>query len=66
MRSDGGLRLGTRGSLLARTQSEWVAEQVTKHTGRAVALVVIKTRGDKIQDRPLDQVGGKGLFTKEI
>jgi hydroxymethylbilane synthase len=66
MRSDGALRLGTRGSLLARTQSQWVAEQVTKSTGHAVELVLVKTRGDRIQDRPLDQVGGKGLFTKEI
>ncbi len=60
------LRLGTRGSLLAKTQSTWVADAITAATGRAVELVVISTRGDQVRDRPLSQVGGKGLFTKEI
>ncbi|MFT4627473.1 MAG: hydroxymethylbilane synthase [Myxococcota bacterium] len=60
------LRLGTRGSLLARTQSGWVADAITAATGVAVELVVISTRGDRVTDRPLAQVGGKGLFTKEI
>ncbi len=60
------LRLGTRGSLLARTQSQQVADAITAATGVAVELVIIKTTGDRVQDRPLQQVGGKGLFTKEI
>lgn len=60
------LRLGTRGSALARTQSGMVADALTRATGAAVDLVIIKTRGDQVADRPLQQVGGKGLFTKEI
>jgi len=60
------LKLGTRGSLLATTQSGQVAAAITAATGVAVELVIITTRGDKIQDRPLQQVGGKGLFTKEL
>lgn len=60
------LRLGTRGSLLATAQSQQVADAVTAATGRAVELVIIRTRGDKVQDKPLAAVGGKGLFTKEL
>ncbi len=60
------LRLGTRGSLLARTQSQQVADAITAASGVAVELVIIKTTGDRVQDRPLREVGGKGLFTKEI
>ena len=60
-------RLGTRGSLLARTQSQIVANAVEKaHPGVHVELVTIRTSGDRILDRPLHDVGGKGLFTKEI
>ena len=61
------LRLGTRGSLLARTQSQIVANAVEKaHAGVHVELVTIRTTGDRIADGPLHDVGGKGLFTKEI
>ncbi|MEN0067591.1 MAG: hydroxymethylbilane synthase [Myxococcota bacterium] len=60
------LRLGTRGSQLAVTQSGHVAEAVTRATGVEVELVIIKTKGDRVTDRPLQAVGGKGLFTKEI
>lgn len=60
------LRLGTRGSQLATTQSGIVADTVTRATGIPVELVIIKTRGDQVVDRPLAAVGGKGLFTKEI
>ena len=61
------LRLGTRGSILARTQSQIVANAVEKaHPGVHVELVTIATSGDRIQDRPLHQFGGKGLFTREI
>ena len=60
------LKLGTRGSLLARAQSQWVANQVQVRTGHSVELVIIETKGDRITDRPLNQVGGKGLFTKEV
>jgi hydroxymethylbilane synthase len=61
------LRLGTRGSLLAQTQSGLVARQLEAlHPGLRVELITIKTSGDKIQDRPLHEFGGKGLFTKEL
>ena len=61
------LRLGTRGSLLARTQSQIIANAVEKaHPAVHVELVTIRTSGDRITDRPLHDVGGKGLFTKEI
>jgi hydroxymethylbilane synthase len=61
------LRLGTRGSLLARTQSQLVATQLeSRHPGRKVELVIIKTTGDVITDKPLHDAGGKGLFVKEL
>lgn len=60
------LRLATRGSALALAQSGHVADAVRAASGRDVTLVVVKTRGDQVQDRPLAEVGGKGLFTKEI
>ena len=61
------LRLGTRGSLLARTQSQLVASELEKgHKGLVVELIILKTSGDNIQDKPLYEFGGKGLFTKEI
>ena len=61
------VRIGTRGSKLALTQSEWIKEQLEKrHSGIRVELVKIKTTGDKILDVPLSKVGGKGLFVKEI
>ncbi|MCB9665500.1 MAG: hydroxymethylbilane synthase [Alphaproteobacteria bacterium] len=59
-------RLGTRGSALARAQSEDVAARLRRVSGRDVELVVISTRGDRITDRPLPEVGGKGLFTLEL
>ena len=61
------LRLGTRGSLLARTQSRLVADAIEKvHPNVHVELVTVTTSGDRITDRPLRDDGGKGLFTKEI
>src|SRR5215208_8153646 len=61
------LRLGTRGSLLARTQSQLVADDLVRlHPGLRVELVTVRTTGDRITDRPLYDVGGKGLFTKEL
>jgi len=61
------LRLGTRGSLLARTQSQLVADAlVARHPGLRVELVVCRTTGDRITDRPLHGAGGKGLFVKEL
>jgi hydroxymethylbilane synthase len=65
------LRIGTRGSPLALAQTEatrrqLVATRADLGTPGALDVVVIKTTGDKILDRPLADVGGKGLFTKEI
>ncbi|MFK7927947.1 MAG: hydroxymethylbilane synthase [Myxococcota bacterium] len=60
------LRLATRGSQLAVAQSQQVADAVTLATGLPVELVIIQTRGDRVQDRPLAEVGGKGLFTLEL
>ncbi len=59
--------IATRGSQLALWQAEWVRSELLKrYPGVEVELNKIKTTGDKITDVPLAQVGGKGLFTKEI
>jgi hydroxymethylbilane synthase len=58
------LRLGTRSSALARWQAEWVAAELQKR-GVAVELVPIVTQGD-VKTGPLGQIGGQGLFTKEL
>ncbi len=61
------LRIGTRGSKLAVAQSMWVKRQIElRHKDIDVELVKIKTKGDKILDSPLNKIGGKGLFVKEI
>jgi hydroxymethylbilane synthase len=61
------LRLGTRGSLLAVAQSKLIAAELMRlHPGLEIELITIKTTGDRITDRPLYDVGGKGLFTKEL
>ena len=64
-----GLRIGTRGSPLALAQARMVRAQLAAAHGwdeAAVDVTVIRTSGDRIQDRPLSEAGGKGLFTKEI
>ena len=61
------IKIGTRASLLAVTQSTWVKNQIEQqYPGTTVELVKITTKGDKILDVPLAKVGGKGLFVKEI
>jgi hydroxymethylbilane synthase len=61
------LRIGTRASQLALWQANWVKSELEKkYPGMVVSLLKIKTIGDKILDVPLAQVGGKGLFVKEI
>ena len=61
------LIIGTRKSLLALKQSHWVKFQLEKMFSHLdITLVEINTKGDKILDVPLADVGGKGLFTKEI
>jgi len=59
------LRIGTRGSQLALWQANTVAERLTA-AGAPCRIVVIKTTGDQLQERPLSEVGGKRLFVKEI
>jgi hydroxymethylbilane synthase len=61
------LKIGTRGSPLARVQADGVARRLEANTpGLTTELVIIKTTGDHVLDRPLSEIGGKGLFTKEI
>ncbi len=65
--SDRIIRIGTRGSMLALTQSGLIRKRIESiRPGVKVELTIIKTTGDKIQDVPLAKVGGKGLFVKEI
>lgn len=59
------LHLGTRGSKLATTQSGMVRD-LLRAAGAPCELVIVKTSGDRIQDRSLADAGGKGLFTKEL
>ncbi|MBV8187405.1 MAG: hydroxymethylbilane synthase [Alphaproteobacteria bacterium] len=65
------LRIGTRGSKLALVQARLVREALATAVSAlaatdAIETVVIRTTGDAIQDRPLSEAGGKGLFVKEI
>ncbi len=63
------LRIGTRGSPLALAQAHETRNRLRAATGwpeEAFEIVVIRVTGDAVQDRPLSQIGGKGLFTKEI
>ncbi|MEA3545274.1 MAG: hydroxymethylbilane synthase [Thermodesulfobacteriota bacterium] len=61
------LRIGTRASVLALWQANWVKDELEKrYPSLEVSLTKIKTQGDKILDVPLAMVGGKGLFVKEI
>jgi hydroxymethylbilane synthase len=61
------LRIATRGSNLALVQTRWVGEQLKGHFPElTVEEVRVRTTGDRIQDRPLAQVGGKGLFVSEV
>jgi hydroxymethylbilane synthase len=61
------LKIGTRGSPLALVQAHDVRDRLLAiHDGLAVEVVIISTTGDQVQDRRLSEVGGKGLFTKEI
>jgi hydroxymethylbilane synthase len=64
-----GLRLGTRGSPLALAQARKVAaaiETAQRWPDGWVQIIEMKTTGDKVQDRPLAEIGGKGLWTKEL
>jgi hydroxymethylbilane synthase len=65
------LRIGTRGSRLARVQADLVGQALAQAHPElaapgALELVVIRTTGDRVTDRPLAELGGKGLFCKEL
>jgi len=60
------LRIGTRGSMLAKWQAESVRKQLFAATGVDAEIVIIKTAGDKLHLAPLTQIGGKGIFIKEL
>ena len=61
------IRIGTRDSQLAMWQAEWVQSQLAMlYPQLKFELVPMKTKGDKILDVPLSQIGDKGLFTKEL
>jgi hydroxymethylbilane synthase len=65
--SSSSIRIATRQSRLALWQAEYVAAELRKaHPGLDVLLVPMTTQGDRITDRPLAAVGGKGLFIKEL
>ncbi len=63
------LKIGTRGSLLALAQAHEVRDRLVgahEVAPEDIEIIVIKTTGDRVQDKPLSEIGGKGLFTKEI
>lgn len=63
------LRIGTRGSMLALAQAHLTQRLLAEAHGvekERIEIVVISTSGDRIQDRPLSEAGGKGLFSREI
>ncbi len=59
------LKLGTRGSPLALAQAHMTAAALARH-GSECEIVVISTTGDRVQDRPLAEIGGKAVWTKEL
>lgn len=64
--AQGKLRIGTRGSELARWQANWVATRLAELSSADVELVPISTRGDRQQSGPIGEIGTLGVFTKEI
>jgi hydroxymethylbilane synthase len=65
--SNRSLRIGTRGSPMALRQAALVRERlIAAHPDLAAEIVTVRTTGDRVQDRRLAEIGGKGLFTKEI
>jgi hydroxymethylbilane synthase len=60
------IRLATRSSAQARTQAEVVAQSITAVTALPVELVFVETLGDRNKEQPLHQIGGQGIFVKEV
>jgi hydroxymethylbilane synthase len=65
MNEDRPIRVGTRGSKLARTQSEWVVDRL-RQAGAVVDLETITTQGDSRDDVPISRIGGDGVFVREL
>ena len=66
---DAPLKIGTRGSPLALAQAHETRDRLSSAFDlppEAFEIIVIKTTGDRVLDRPLKEIGGKGLFTREI
>lgn len=63
--ASGAMRLGTRGSRLARWQADWVAARL-RERGHAVEITTIRTEGDASQSGPVATIGSQGVFTKAI
>src|SRR5690349_12965321 len=62
-------RIGTRGSPLALAQAHETRDRLMQAHGlpqEAFEIVVLSTKGDRVTDRPLSEIGGKGLFTAEL
>ncbi|MGL2538130.1 hydroxymethylbilane synthase [Helicobacter pylori] len=62
----GKLVIGSRGSELALWQANHIKERLKKECSMESEIQIVKTKGDKILDTPLNKIGGKGLFTKEL
>jgi hydroxymethylbilane synthase len=61
------IRIGTRGSKLALTQAGWVKQKLAeRNAGLKVETVIIQTSGDRFLESPIQAVGGKGVFVKEV
>jgi len=66
-RTDHTLIVGTRGSLLARSQTQWVIDRIrAAHPGLDIQTEIITTKGDREQGKPLPEVGAKGIFTIDL
>jgi len=59
-------RIGTRGSILARWQAEFVRKQILQATGVDAEIVIVKTTGDKLTHASFAEIGGQGVFIKEL
>jgi hydroxymethylbilane synthase len=60
------LRIGTRGSVLAKWQAEFVRKQLFQQAGVETEVIIIKTSGDKMQHTSLSEISGQGIFIKEL
>jgi hydroxymethylbilane synthase len=60
------IRIGTRGSMLAKWQADFVRKKILEATGVDAEIIIIKTTGDKLQQASLSQIAGRGVFIKEL